>query len=146
MKNNLTSAPMLTLLKGTKAFVLYCGASQVGMGCFVMQHSKVITYLSRQLKVHNKNYPTHDLHLTAVVFALKIWSHYLCGVHIDVFTDHKTLKYMFTQTKWHLRQRIWLEIFNDYDMTVFYNPFHDLKNMPEVKESFMSEHSVLDLS
>ena len=69
LKNKLTSAPMLILLKGTQEFVLYYGASQVGMGCVVMQHGKVIAYLSRQLKVHKLNYLTHDLHLTAVVFA-----------------------------------------------------------------------------
>ena len=62
-----------------------------------MQYSKVITYSSRQLKVHEKNYPTHDLEVAVVVFALKIWSHYLYGVHVDVFTDNKSLQYVFTQ-------------------------------------------------
>ncbi|KAH0784229.1 hypothetical protein KY290_003827 [Solanum tuberosum] len=78
-KDKLTSAPVLTLPEGTKGFVVYCDASRVGLGCVLMQHGKVIAYASRQLKVHEKNYPTHDLELAAVVFALKIWRHYLYG-------------------------------------------------------------------
>jgi len=77
--------------------VVYCDASQVGLGCVLMQHGKVIAYASRQLKVHEKNYPTHDLKLEAVVFALKIRKHYLYGVYVDVFTDHKSLQYAFNQ-------------------------------------------------
>ena len=91
LKDKLTSAPVLTLPEGTEGFVVYCDASRVGLGCVLMQHGKVIAYVSRQLKVHEKNYPTHDLELAAVVFALKIWRHYLYGVHVDVFTDHKSL-------------------------------------------------------
>ncbi|WMV13622.1 hypothetical protein MTR67_007007 [Solanum verrucosum] len=74
---------------------------------------KVISYASRQLKVHEKNYPTHDLELAAVVFALKIWIHYLYGVHVDVFTDHKSLQYVFSQKDLNLRQRRWLELLKD---------------------------------
>ena len=73
-----------------------------------MQRDKVIVYASRQLKVREKNYPTHDLELAAVVFALKIWRHYLSGVHVDVFTDRKSLQYVFTQKELNLRQRRWL--------------------------------------
>ena len=72
--------------------------------------------------VHKKNYPTHDLELAAVVFALKIWRHYLYGVHVDVFTDHKSLQYVFTQKELNLRQRRWLEFLKDYDMSVHYHP------------------------
>ena len=75
---------------------MYCDASHVGLGCVLMQHGKVIAYASRKLKTHEKNYPTHDLELVAFVFALKIWRHYLYGVHVDVFTDHKSLQYVFT--------------------------------------------------
>ena len=71
---------------------MYCDASRVGLGCVLMQNGKVIAYASRQLKVHEKNNPTHDLELAAVVFALKIWRHYLYGVHGDIFTDHKSLQ------------------------------------------------------
>ncbi|WMV45669.1 hypothetical protein MTR67_039054 [Solanum verrucosum] len=77
-------------------FVVYYDASRVGLGYVLRQHGKVIAYASRKLKVHEKNYMTHDLELAAVVFALKIWKHYLCGVHVDMFTNHKSLKYMFT--------------------------------------------------
>ena len=70
---------------------------ELALSCVLMQRDKVISYASRKLKVHEKNYPTHDLELTAVVFALKIWRHYLYGVHVDVLTDHKSLQYVFTQ-------------------------------------------------
>jgi len=82
---------VLTLPEGTHGFVVYCDASRVGLGCVLMQNDKVIVYASRHLKVHEKNYQTHDLELAAVVFYLKIWRHYLYGVHVDVFTDHKSL-------------------------------------------------------
>ena len=75
---------MLTLSKGTIGFLVYCDASQVGLGCVLMQHGKVITYVSRQLKVYERNYPTDDLELAAVVFALKFLRHYLYGVHVDI--------------------------------------------------------------
>ena len=87
-----------------------------------MQRGKVIAYASRQLKVHEKNYPTHDLELVAVVFAVMIWRHYLYGVHVDVFTDHKSLQYVFTQKELNLHQRRWLEFLKDYDMCVHYHP------------------------
>ncbi|WMV19379.1 hypothetical protein MTR67_012764 [Solanum verrucosum] len=96
LKVRLTTAPVLTLPEGSDGYVIYCNASRVGLGCVLMQRGKVIAYASRQLKVHEKNYPTHDLELAAVVFALKIWRHYLYGVHVDVFTDHKSLQYVFT--------------------------------------------------
>ena len=92
LKDRLTSAPILTLPKGNDGFVVYCDVSRVGLGFVLMQHGKVIAYASRQLKTHEKNYPTHDLELAAIVFALKIWRHYLYVVHVDVFTNHKILK------------------------------------------------------
>ena len=97
LKDRFTSALVLTLPEGTKDFVVYCDASRVGLGCVLMQHRKVIAYASRQHKVQDRNYPTRDLELAAVVFALKIWRHYLYGVHVDVYTGHKSLQYVFTQ-------------------------------------------------
>src|SRR5688572_1241028 len=94
----------------------------MGFGFVLMQHAKFIAYASRQLKIHEKNYPTHDLELAAVVFALKLWRHYLYGVHVDVFTDHKSLQYVFTQKELNLRQRRWLELLKDYDMSILYHP------------------------
>ena len=105
-----------------EGFVLYCDASQIGLVCVLMQKGKVIAYASRQLKVHEKNYPIHDLELAAVVFALKIWRHYLYGVHCEVFTDHRSLQYIFNQRDLKLRQRSWLELLKDYDMTILYHP------------------------
>ena len=122
LKERLVSAPILSLPDGLEGFVVYCDASRIGLGCVLMQSGKVIAYASRQLKVHEKNYPTHDLELAAVVFALKIWRHYLYGVHVDIFTDHKNLQYVFTQKDLNLRQRRWLEFLKDYDMSVHYHP------------------------
>ena len=82
---------------------MYCDASRVGLGCVLMKHGKLVAYASRQLKVHEKNYPTHDLDIAAVVFAFKIWRYYLYGVHVDVYTDHKNLQYVFTQKELNLR-------------------------------------------
>nr|GEZ89495.1 RNA-directed DNA polymerase [Tanacetum cinerariifolium] len=87
-----------------------------------MQHGKVIAYASRQLKPYEVNYPTHDLELAAVVFALKIWRHYLYGESCDIFTDHKSLKYIFTQRDLNMRQRRWLELLKDYDTNIQYHP------------------------
>jgi len=87
-----------------------------------MQDGKVIAYASRQLKTHEQNYPTHDLELAAVVFSLKIWRHYLYGESCDIFTDHKSLKYIFTQKDLNLRQRRWLELIKDYDLNIQYRP------------------------
>jgi len=101
---------------------VYCDASRVGLGCVLMQHGKVIAYGSRQLRPHEKNYPTHDLELAAVVFALKIWRHYLYGVHVDIYTDHKSLQYIFKQKDLNLRQRRWLELLKDYDIDILYHP------------------------
>src|SRR5947207_11468722 len=104
----LTSAPVLVLPDIHKDFTVYCDASGQGIGCVLMQDGKVVAYASRQLKAHEKNYPTHDLELAAVVHALKIWRHYLIGNKCEIFTDHKSLKYIFTQPDINLRQ--WLEL------------------------------------
>ena len=97
LKTRFTKNPVLTLTEGRYGYVIYCDASRVVLGCVLMQRGKVITYASRQLKVHYKNYTTLDLELEAVVFALKIRRHYLYCDHVDVFTDHKSLQYVFTQ-------------------------------------------------
>ena len=99
------TAPILTIPEGEDGFVIYCDASGQGLEAILMQHGRVIAYASRQLKGYEKNYPTHDLELVAVVFALKIWRHYLYGVHCDIYTDHKNLKYIFTQKELNMRQR-----------------------------------------
>ena len=83
----------------------------------LMQHRKVIAYRSRQLKVHEKNNPTHDLELAAIVFALKIWRHYLYGERFDLFLDQKSLKYLFSQKELNMRQRRWMELLKDYDFS-----------------------------
>ena len=96
MKDRLTSAPVLALTNGKDGFVVYSDASRQDLGCVLMQNDRVIAYASRQLKKHEENYPKHDLELAAVVFALKIWRHYLYGVLCRIFIDHKSLQYIFT--------------------------------------------------
>ncbi|KAI3802804.1 hypothetical protein L1987_30947 [Smallanthus sonchifolius] len=121
LKQKLCCAPILSLPEGTDGFVVYCDASHQGLGCVLMQHDKVIAYVSRQLKVHEKNY-THDLELGAVVFALKIWRHYLYGTRCTIFTDHKSLRHIFDQKELNMRQRRWVELLNDYDCEIRYHP------------------------
>ena len=87
-----------------------------------MQEGRVIAYASRQLKKHEEHYPTHDLELAAVVHSLKIWRHYLLGNVCHIYTDHKSLKYIFTQLELNMRQRRWLELIKDYDLEVHYHP------------------------
>ncbi|XP_073112178.1 uncharacterized protein [Elaeis guineensis] len=122
LKRRLVTAPILTIPSGTEGFTIYSDASRKGLGCVLMQKGKVIAYASRQLKLYERNYPTHDLELAAVVFALKIWRHYLYGEHCEIFTDHKSLKYIFTQKELNMRQRRWLELLKDYDVTINYHP------------------------
>ncbi|KAD2805171.1 hypothetical protein E3N88_38548 [Mikania micrantha] len=122
LKSKLTQAPVLTLPDGPDDFVVYSDASYLGLGCVLMQRGKVIAYASRQLKTHEINYPIHDLELAAVVFALKIWRHYLYGVKCTIYTDHKSLKYFFTQKELNMRQRRWLELLKDYDCEILYHP------------------------
>jgi len=109
LKQRLVSAPILTIAEGNEGYVVYSDALRQGLGCVLMQNGKVVAYASRQLKPHELNYPTHDLELAAVIFALKIWRHYLYGARCQVYTDHKSLKYIFTQKELNLRQRRWLE-------------------------------------
>ncbi|GJU31228.1 putative reverse transcriptase domain-containing protein [Tanacetum coccineum] len=118
----LAGAPILALPDGTEDYVVYSDASHKGFRCFLMQRDKVIAYMPRQLKNHKKNYLTHDLELGAVVFALKIWRHYLYGIKFVIFTDHKSLKYVFDQKALNMRQRRWMELLNDYDCEIRYHP------------------------
>jgi hypothetical protein len=110
LKNRLTTAPVLVMLDMEKPFLIYCDASGQGLGCVLMQDGCVVAYASRQLGKHEVNYPTHDMELAAVVHALKIWRHYLMRKRCELYTDHKSLKYIITQSNLNLRQRRWLEI------------------------------------
>nr|CAH66749.1 H0409D10.7 [Oryza sativa] len=122
LKKRLVTAPVLILPDSRKDFQVYCDASRLGLGCVLMQEGKVVAYASRQLRPHENNYPTHDLELAAVVHALKIWRHYLYGNRTEIYTDHKSLKYIFTQPDLNMRQRRWLELIKDYDMEIHYHP------------------------
>ncbi|GJU43421.1 putative reverse transcriptase domain-containing protein, partial [Tanacetum coccineum] len=122
LKQKLCSAPILALPEGSENFVVYCDASHKGLGAVLMQKEKVIAYASRQLKIHEKNYTTHDLELGAVVFALKMWRHYLYGTKCVVYTDHKSLQHILDQKELNMRQRRWLELLSDYDCELRYHP------------------------
>nr|GEU74791.1 putative reverse transcriptase domain-containing protein [Tanacetum cinerariifolium] len=121
LKDNLCNAPILSLPDGIKDFVVYCDASNQGLGCVLMQRGKVIAYASRQLKIHEKNYTTHDLELGAVVFALKTLSHYLYETKSVIYMDHKSLQHIFDQKELNMRQRRWIELFNDYECEIRYH-------------------------
>ncbi|KAL5853172.1 hypothetical protein ACOSQ3_008290 [Xanthoceras sorbifolium] len=122
LKEMLVEAPILVQPISGKDFVVYNDASHNGLGCVLMQDGKVVAYASRQLKTHEQNYPTHDLELAAIVFALKIWRHYLYEEKCYVYTDHKSLKYLPTQRELNLRQRRWMELIKDYDCVIDYHP------------------------
>jgi hypothetical protein len=114
--------PVLVLPNVHKPFLVYCDTCYTGLGCVLMQERIVVAYSSRQLKVHEKNYPIHDLELAAVAHALKTWMHYLYEQKCDVYTDHKSLKYIFTQSELNMRQRRWLELIKDYELEIHYHP------------------------
>jgi hypothetical protein len=122
LKKRLMSPPVLVLPDLHKGFDIYYDACGQGLGCVLMQEGHVIAYTSRQLRKHELNYPTHDLELAAVVYALKIWRHYIMGTKCQVYTDHKNFKYIFTQKDLNLRQRRWLELIKDYDLEIHYHP------------------------
>ncbi|GJS33451.1 putative reverse transcriptase domain-containing protein [Tanacetum coccineum] len=122
LKQNLCSAPILALPEGSENFVVYYDASRKGLGAILMQMEKVIAYTSRQLKIHEKNYTTHDLELEAVVFALKFCRHYLYGIKSVVFIDNKSLQHILDQKELNMRQRRWLELLSDYDCEIRYHP------------------------
>jgi len=122
LKRRLTTAPVLAMPDIHKNFDIYCDASRQGLGCVLMQEGRVIAYASRQLRKHELNYPTHDLELAAVVHTLKISRHYIMGDRCEIYTDHKSLKYIFTQNDLNLRQRRWLELIMDYDLCIHYHP------------------------
>jgi ribonuclease HI len=111
----------------SKPFEVFCDASGTGLGCVLMQGNRDIACASRALRPHEKNYPTHDLEMAAVVHALKLWRHYLMGNHCNIYTDHKSLKYIFTQSDLNMRQRRWLELIKEYDLQVHYH--HGKANM-----------------
>jgi hypothetical protein len=122
LKKRLTSAPVLVLPNLTRKFDIYCDTSCRGLGCVLMQEGQVVCYASQQLRKHEENYPTHDLELGTVVHILKIWRHYLIGHHCQIYSDHKSLKYIFTQDDLNLRQCRWLELIKDYDVGINYHP------------------------
>nr|GEV28052.1 putative reverse transcriptase domain-containing protein [Tanacetum cinerariifolium] len=120
LKDKLCNAPVLALLEGPEEFVVYCDASGIELGCVSMQRGKVIAYASRQLKIYEKNY--YDLELGAVVFALKIWRHYLYGTKCVIYMDHKSLQCIFCPKELNMRQHRWIELFSDYDCEIRYHP------------------------
>nr|GEV53749.1 hypothetical protein [Tanacetum cinerariifolium] len=122
LKEKLCNAPVLALPDGPNEFVVYCDASNQEFRRVLMQRGKVISYASRQLKIHEKNYITYDLELGAVVFALKIWRHYLYGMKNVIYTDHKSLHYIFDQNELNMHQKWWIKLLSDYECEIKYHP------------------------
>ena len=122
MKKRLITAHVLVFQYEQGNFVIYSDASHKGLGCALMQYDKVIVYAFSQLKEHARKYPNHYLELAAIVFALKIWRHYLYGERCEIYTCHKSLKYIFTQKELNTRQRRRLELIKDYDCAINYHP------------------------
>ena len=121
MKRRLTTDPILIVPDRGQGYIVYCDASSAGLRCVLMQSGRIVAYGSRQLKNHEQNYLTHDLELAAVVFALKIWLHCLYGEEFEVYSDHKSLMYIFTQQDLNMRQRRLMEFLEDYDFTLHYH-------------------------
>ena len=121
LKAFLIEAPVLTQPTCSKEYVIFSDASLNGLLCVIMQEGKEVAYASRQLKPHEKNYPTHDLELVAIVFVLKIWRHYLYGEKCFIYTNHKSLKYLPSQRELNLRQRRLMELIKDYDCMIDYH-------------------------
>jgi hypothetical protein len=122
LKKLLTTSPVLAQPNIAKPFDIFGDASGTGLGCVLMQEGRVISYSSRQLRCHEECYPTHDLELAVVVMALRTWQHYLLRNVVHIYTDHKSLKYIFTQLDLNMRQRRWLELITDYELEVHYHP------------------------
>ena len=122
LKRRITTAPILIVSDRGQGYTVYYDASRVGLGCVLIESGRVVAYGSSHLKNHEQNYPTHDMELAAVVFALKSWRHYLYGEQFAVYSDHKSLKYIFTQRDLNMRQRRWMEFLEDYDFTLHYHP------------------------
>jgi hypothetical protein len=116
------TAPVLVMLNMEKPLSIYCDVLGQGLGCVLMQDGHVVWYASQQLWKHEEHYPTHDLEFAVVVHALRIWRHYPIGNRCELYMDHKSLKYNFTQPDLNLRQRRWLELIKDYDLGINYNP------------------------
>ena len=120
-KKWLVSSAVLIIPDPLVSLEVYCNASKNGLGCVLIQEGKVVAYASRKLRTHEGNYPTQDLELSTVVFALKIWRHYLYSAKFKVFSDHKSLKYLFDQRELNMRQRRWIKFLKDYDFELKYH-------------------------
>ena len=121
LKRRLTSTPILIVPERGQGYTVYCDASRAELGFVLMQSGRVVDYGSHQRKNHEHNYPIHDMELAAVVLALKIWCHYLYGEQFEMYADHKSLKYIFTQRDLNMRQRKWMEFLEEYDFTLHYH-------------------------
>jgi hypothetical protein len=122
LKKRLTTTPVLSMHDMEKPFSIYCDTSDQGLGCVFMQDGHVVAYASRQLRKREEKYLTHDLELAVVVHALKIWRHYIIGKRCEVYSNHKSLKYIFTQPDLNLKQPRSLELIKDYDLGINYHP------------------------
>nr|GEV00394.1 putative reverse transcriptase domain-containing protein [Tanacetum cinerariifolium] len=130
LKDKLGNAPVLAFPDGPKDFIVYCDVSGLRLSCVLMQKGRVIAYASRKLKIHEKNYTTHDLELGVVVFAIKIWRHYLYQTKSVIYTDHKSLQHIFNQKELNICQHHWIGLFSDYDCEICYHPASEVVDAP----------------
>ena len=113
---------VLALPNGNDSFTVYTNVSRKELRCVLMQNGNVIGFASSKLKPHQQNYPTHDLEVAAVIFALKKWRNYLYRVTFEIYMDHKSFQYLFFQLKLNMRQRRWMKFLKNYDCTINYHP------------------------
>ena len=135
LKRRLTSAPILIVSWRGQRYTVYCDASKDELGCVLMHLGKVVAYGSQWLKNHERSYPTHDMELATIVFALRIWHHYLYGEHFEMFLDHKSLKHIFTQWDLNMRQRRWMKYLEDHEFTLYYHPVRKIWWLMRLAES-----------
>ena len=137
LKRRLDSASIRVVPKWGRRYTVYCDASKDGLGCVLMQFGRVVAYGSQQLKNHEQSYPTHDMELAAIMFSLNAWRHYLYGEQFEVFSDHKSSKYISMQRDLNIRQRRWMKYLEDYEFTLHYHP--DKENVVADALSRMSQ-------
>ena len=126
LKMRLISTPILIVPERGQRYTVYCDTSKNGLGCVLIQSRRVVAYGSRQLKNHERNYPTYDMELVAIIFALKAWRHYVYGEKFEVFLDHGSLKYIFTPRDLNMRQRRGVKYLEEYDYTLHYHWTHKI--------------------
>lgn len=145
LKSHVTTTPCIKLPNFSQPFKVVTNASGIAIGGVLVQDKRPVAFTSRKLQVHEKNYPTHDLELLAVIHALKLWRHYLLGDKFQLVTDHQSLKWIFTQPTLNMRQRRWVELFQEYNFDILFWPRkHNVVADALNQKAFLNAISILD--